>query len=193
MAETTVNRSDRLLVIGGSAGSLDVLLHVLPRVKRPLSLAIIIVLHRKSALQNTLAELLSAKSKHRIKEAEDKEAILPGTIYLAPADYHVLIEQDKTMAMDYSEKVNFSRPSIDVTFETAAEVYRDKLTCLLLSGANNDGTEGLKEVKEAGGQVWIQNPQDAEVAQMPKNALNQIQPDAVLDEDRMADFINCLD
>lgn len=183
----------RILVIGGSAGSLDVLLHVLPKVKRPLRIAIIIVLHRKSSVQTSLSDLLAVKTKHRVKEADDKEKIQQGFIYLAPADYHLLIEQDYSFALDDSEKVNFSRPSIDVTFETAAEIYKDKLTCLLLSGANNDGTEGLKHVKAYGGGVWIQDPLNAEVSQMPKNALARIKADAVLREDQMADFINCLD
>jgi two-component system chemotaxis response regulator CheB len=185
--------AQQLLVIGGSAGSLDVLLHILPQVKSKMEMAIIIVLHRKSSPQTSLADLLSIRTKHKVKEADDKEQIKSGMIYLAPADYHLLIEPDRSMAMDDSEKVNFSRPSIDVTFETAADVYEDKLTCLLLSGANNDGTEGLKRVKSLGGRVWIQNPQNAEVSQMPKNALASIKADAVLDEDKMADFINLLD
>lgn len=183
----------QLLVIGGSAGSLDVLLRVLPRLKSKLQTAILIVLHRKSSAQTSLADLFCVKTKRKVKEADDKECIQPGMIYLAPADYHLLVEQDKTLAMDDSEKVNYSRPSIDVTFETAADVFTNKLTCLLLSGANNDGTEGLKRVKEMGGKVWVQDPRNAEVSQMPKNALAAIEADAILEEDKMADFINLLD
>jgi len=193
MEESQLAIAEHLLVIGGSAGSLDVLLHVLPKVKRPLHIAIAIVLHRKSSTQTSLSDLLVVKTKHMVKEADDKEMIQQGFVYLAPADYHLLIEQDRTFALDDSEKVNFSRPSIDVTFETAAEVYKNKLTCLLLSGANNDGTEGLKYVKAMGGRIWIQDPRNAEVSQMPKNALTTINPDAILDEGKMADFINCLD
>ena len=185
--------AQQLLVIGGSAGSLDVLIHVLPRIKPKRQMAILIVLHRKSSANTSLADLLSVKSKYTVKEADDKEHILSGMIYLAPADYHLLIEPDKSMAMDDSEKVNFSRPSIDVTFESAAEVYGDKLTCLLLSGANNEGIEELKRVKKMGGRVWIQNPQSAEVEQMPKHALTAIKADAVLEQEAMADFINLLD
>jgi two-component system, chemotaxis family, protein-glutamate methylesterase/glutaminase len=193
MEESPLAIAEHILVIGGSAGSLDVLLHVLPQVKRPLRFAIIIVLHRKSSTQSSLSDLFVAKTKHLVKEADDKEKIQKGIIYLAPADYHLLIEEDRTFAMDDSEKVNFSRPSIDVTFETAAEVFKDKLTCLLLSGANNDGTEGLKRVKALGGRIWIQDPKNAEVSQMPKSALNSVKADAILDEEKMADFINCLD
>ena len=193
MEESQLASADRVLVIGGSAGSLDVLLHVLPQVKRPLRIAIIIVLHRKSSAQTSLSDLFIVKTKHLVKEADDKEKIQQGIIYLAPADYHLLIEEDRSFALDDSEKVNFSRPSIDVTFETAAEVFKDNLTCLLLSGANNDGTEGLKHVKTFGGRIWVQDPQNAEVSQMPKNALNTIKADAILNEEEMADFINCLD
>ena len=193
MEESQLASADRVLVIGGSAGSLDVLLHVLPQVKRPLRIAIIIVLHRKSSAQTSLSDLFIVKTKHLVKEADDKEKIQQGIIYLAPADYHLLIEEDRSFALDDSEKVNFSRPSIDVTFETAAEVFKDNLTCLLLSGANNDGTEGLKHVKAFGGRIWVQDPQNAEVSQMPKNALNTIKADAILNEEEMADFINCLD
>jgi two-component system chemotaxis response regulator CheB len=185
--------ADQLLVIGGSAGSLEVLLHVLPKLKADLKHAIIIVLHRKNSTQTSLADLLYAKTKRNVKEADDKEKIQQGMIYLAPADYHLLVEQDRSLAMDDSEKVNYSRPSIDVTFETAAEVYANKLTCLLLSGANNDGTEGVKHVKTKGGKVWIQNPSSAEVSQMPRNALATISADAVLDKNEMAKLINCLD
>lgn len=185
--------AEQLLVIGGSAGSLDVLLRVLPKLKPKMQTAILIVLHRKSSAQTSLADLFCIKTKRKVKEADDKERIQPGMIYLAPADYHLLVEQNKTLAMDDSEKVNYSRPSIDVTFESAAEIFMNKLTCLLLSGANNDGTEGLKRVKEMGGKVWVQDPQNAEVSQMPKNALAAIEADAILVEDNMADFINLLD
>ena len=132
MEEGQFNVADRVLIIGGSAGSLDVLLNILPKVEQPLSIVIIIVLHRKSSIQTSLSDLLTTKTKHLVKEADDKEKIQKGIIYLAPADYHLLIEQDMTFALDDSEKVNFSRPSIDVTFEAAAEVFKDKLKCLLL-------------------------------------------------------------
>ena len=139
MAEDGVVSKYQLLIIGGSAGSLKVLVGVLPLLKSMLNIALVIVLHRKNANEELLAEVLSAKTTLRVKEAEEKEEIVPGVIYLAPADYHLFIEKDHTFSLDASEKVNFSRPSIDVTIESAAYIYGEKLVCLLLSGANTDG------------------------------------------------------
>lgn len=184
------NKPVELLVIGGSAGSLEVLLRVLPLLHKDLPLSLVIVLHRKSTSDTSLIDLLSAKTALNVKEAEEKEPILPGNIYIAPADYHLLIEADRTLSLDYSEKINFSRPCIDVTFQSAAEVYGKKLACLLLSGANADGVEGLKAVKKLGGITAVQNPDTAEVSFMPQQAVEQTQPDYVLDINNIADFIN---
>ena len=192
MAESQLNQPDKLLVIGGSTGSLDVLLQVLPRLHKHLAFPIIIVLHRKNSPSTTLADLLHAKTGLPVKEADDKEMLQSGMIYLAPADYHLLVEQEQTLALDDSEKVNFSRPSIDVTFESAAEVFKTQLTCLLLSGANEDGTAGLQTVKAAGGQVWIQNPETADVGYMPRHALKALAADRVVEAGEIADYINSL-
>ena len=106
--------------------------------------------------------------------------------FLSPGDYHLLIEKNGLISLDDSEKVNHSRPSIDVTFESASEVYGDMLTCILLSGANADGAQGLVAVKNAGGKVIIQSPASAEVAFMPQQALNVVRPDLLLDDATMA-------
>src|SRR5688500_3447281 len=111
-----------LLVIGGSAGGLEAILQILPALKREPSLAVVLVLHRRGG-ESMLTELLQDKTAWNVKEAEEKEPIEPGTLYIAPADYHLLIEKDRTFSLDYSEKIHYSRPAIDVTFETAAEVY----------------------------------------------------------------------
>jgi len=178
------------MVIGGSAGSLDVLVPVLPRIRTDLSFAIIIVLHRKSSTESPLAELIASKTGLNVKEAEDKDDILPGWIYLAPAGYHLLIEQDHTIALDVSEKVNFSRPCIDITFQTAAEVYGPALVCLLLSGASNDGAEGLEFAAHSGGTTAVQDPACAEVSYMPQKAIEKSQPAFILDINEIAGFIN---
>src|ERR1700733_10706512 len=115
--------SIKLLVIGGSAGSLDVLLEILPHLRKDLPFAIAVVLHRKKESDSVLNDLLSGRSALPVKEVEDKQRILPATIYLAPADYHLLVEKDGWFAVDASEKVNYSRPSIDVSFESAADAY----------------------------------------------------------------------
>ena len=180
------------LVIGGSAGSLDVLLKVLPGINPLLPFPIIIVLHRKSGKDSMLSDLLSTRTQLMVKELEEKENIAPNHIYIAPPNYHVLIENNRTFSLDASEKVNFSRPSIDVTFESASEVYTENLVCLLLSGANSDGAKGLQKVKENGGMVIIQNPDSAIVPFMPEYALENGDSDAILHPNEMANYINQL-
>ncbi len=182
----------KLVVIGGSAGSLEVIMHILPSLDAKLNIPVIIVIHRKNAYESLLARLLSSKTSLIVKEAEEKENILPGHIYLAPADYHLLIEKNFTFSLDYSEKINFSRPSIDVTFECAAEAYESNLVCILLSGANADGVEGLKTVKKYNGIAAIQDPTSAEVSFMPQQALQQVPIDHIFKEAEIADFINNL-
>ncbi|HEY5464374.1 MAG TPA: chemotaxis protein CheB [Hanamia sp.] len=179
-------------IIGGSAGSLDVLLKVLPSINSAISFPIIIVLHRKPGADQLLTDLLSSKTKLLVKEIEEKEKINDASIYIAPSDYHLLIENNQTFSLDNSEKINYSRPSIDVTFQSAAEVYTDKLVCLLLSGSNDDGIEGLKKVKENGGKVIIQNPRSAVVSYMPAQAELKVNIDAILEIEEMADYINQL-
>ena len=179
-------------IIGGSAGSLDVLLRVLPLLSPALSFPIIIVIHRKHGTDSLLPELLSGRTKLRVKEIDEKEEIMAGTIYIAPSDYHTLIEQDRSFSLDYSEKVNYSRPAIDVTFQTAAEVYQERLVCLLLSGSNADGVNGLKSVKSWGGTAVIQDPATAQVAYMPEQASIHVKIDYTLHIEDMAEFINLL-
>ncbi|SMC69145.1 CheB methylesterase [Pedobacter africanus] len=182
----------KALIIGGSAGSLDVLLKVLPQVSPDISFPIVIVVHRKHGADSLLPSLLSSRTKLKVKEVDEKEKILAGTIYIAPSDYHLLIEQDQTFSLDYSEKINYSRPAIDATFQTAAEVYGAKLVCLLLSGSNADGVNGLKTVKIWGGTTAIQDPDTAQVAYMPAQAKLNVEIDAVLSIEDMGEFINLL-
>lgn len=177
-------KPDRLLIIGGSAGSLSMVLRLLPLFKKRDRLCVILVFHRKDS-EMSLADLLNQRTQLTVKEAEDKEELQYDTIFIAPGDYHLLIEKNGMLSLDDSEKVNHSRPSIDVTFESAAEVYGENLTCILLSGANSDGAQGLLAVKNAGGKVIIQSPKSAEVSFMPQQALNIVEPDLLLDENNM--------
>src|SRR5690606_14100242 len=108
-----------------------------------------------------------------VKEAEEKEFLRRGQVYLVPGDYHLLIERDGSVSLDISEKVHFSRPSIDVTLESAAEIYGEKLAVILLSGASPDGAEGLRQVKESGGLCMVQHPGSAEMSVMPKLAIER--------------------
>jgi two-component system chemotaxis response regulator CheB len=180
------------LIIGGSAGSLDVLLKVLPQLNPALSFPIVIVVHRKHGADSLLPELLSGRTKLSVKEIDEKEPLKAAVIYIAPSDYHTLIEQDHTFSLDYSEKVNYSRPAIDATFQTAAEVYGSKLVCMLLSGSNADGVNGLKSVKAWGGTTVIQDPASAQVSYMPEQASIHAKIDHILPIEDMAEFINLL-
>jgi two-component system chemotaxis response regulator CheB len=192
MAEAVVNHNTRILVIGGSAGSLEALLQFLPALKNDIPFSIVIVLHRKNAAGSMLTNLLQSRTQIPVREIEDKEKMLPSVIYVAPADYHVLIEKDDHFSLDVSEKINYSRPSIDVSFETAADVFGQGAAALLLSGANADGTEGLKCIREKGGKVLVQQPSSAEVSYMPQQALKEIKPDAILSTEEIAGYINAL-
>lgn len=188
MAQGSTIKQYQALVIGGSAGSLDGILQLLPALKSLTSLAIVLVLHRRTG-ESLLTHLLSERLSWPVKEAEEKEPIIAGTVYIAPADYHLLFEKDKTFSLDYSEKVHYSRPSIDVTFESAADVYGHALLAVLLSGANADGTDGLRSVRAAGGYTIVQDPAEAVVAYMPQHAINNNAVDKVAPVALMAGII----
>lgn len=181
-----------LLVIGGSAGSIDALVKILPGIKKQILFSIVIVLHRKKSTDSGLADLFSLRTTIPVKEIEDKDSLKAGAIFLAPADYHLLFEKDKSVSLDYSEKVNYSRPSIDVAFESAANVYGQALACLLLSGANADGSAGLNIVKQKGGLIAVQDPDTAESPYMPQQAINSVNVKNVLSPEEIVEFINSL-
>jgi two-component system chemotaxis response regulator CheB len=192
MAQDLLKQSIKLIIIGGSAGSLDVILKLIPALQPILPFAIILVTHRKPTSDDILVELLNTKTSWTVKEAEEKEPILPNIIYVAPADYHLLLEKNKTFSLDVSEKVNYSRPSIDITFESAAEAYTSSLLTILLSGANADGVEGMQHVKRRGGYCVVQDPATADVAYMPQQAIDNVEVDKILPAVELATFINSL-
>lgn len=184
------NAIKMVFAIGGSSGSFDVLLSILPHLHPLHNAAIIIVLHRKNAYDTALIDVFSYRTAISVKEAEEKESLLPGYIYIAPADYHLLIEKDYTFSLDVSERINYSRPSIDVCFETAAEAFGQKLTGILLSGSNIDGAHGLAVIKEFGGTTVVQNPASADSPFMPQQAINGGVADYILEPDEIGGFIN---
>ncbi|MET0392191.1 MAG: chemotaxis protein CheB [Chitinophagaceae bacterium] len=189
MEEDKLSTPARLIVIGGSAGSLQVILKLFTDIKNTYPLSIVIVLHRSQTMELLLEELIGYKTGLHVKELEEKEIPQPGWVYLCPPDYHLLFEKDKSFTLDYSEKINFSRPSIDVTFQSAADVFGASLVCILLSGANSDGAEGLAYVKQKGGITVVQHPDDAEVSYMPQQALLRQKADYVLDTPALKSFI----
>jgi two-component system chemotaxis response regulator CheB len=192
MEKTTVTQPGKLIVIGGSAGSLDVLLYIIPRLKKDFPYPIVIVVHRRNANDTVLSNLLATKTDLVVKEIEEKESLCAGTIYTAPGDYHTLLEEDLSFSLDYSERVNFSRPSIDVVFRSMADILGDKLVCILLSGANADGTDGMIYVQKTGGITIAQKPSSAEVYYMPDHAIASHAVQHILNPQEIADFLNHL-
>ncbi|WP_026729547.1 chemotaxis protein CheB [Flavobacterium denitrificans] len=189
MEEIKITSNCKVVIIGGSAGSLNALMQILPELIKINDFALVIVLHRKSTDDQTLEDLITLKSNIKVKSVEDKVPLLPGFIYIAPSNYHLLFEKDGILALDTSEKINYSRPSIDVSFESAAEVYGSSLIGILLSGSNSDGTVGLRAIKEAGGITVAQNPLSAEMPFMPNNAILYSNPDYILNIQEILHFI----
>lgn len=189
MEKNRVIEGCKVLIIGGSAGSLEVLMELLPKLTFVPDFAIVLVLHRKSAEDSTLEELISYKTEIPLMDVEDKTPLRSGFIYIAPSDYHLLFETNDVLSLDTSEKINYSRPSIDVSFESAAEVYGPALVGILLSGANSDGTEGLLAIKRAGGSIVVQMPESAQMPFMPMNAIENTSPHYVLDVKGILNFI----
>lgn len=181
-----------LIVIGGSAGSLQVIIEMIKNLDNKIPAPILLVIHRKAQSGDVLRTLLQQFTKIPVIEVEDKTEVNDNTIYVVPADYHLLFENNKNMSLDSSEKMNYSRPSIDVTLRSAAEIYRENMIGILLSGANADGVEGLKYVKKYNGKVWIQDPETAEVDYMPKHAIEEIDYDLIITPKSLASWINQL-
>lgn len=159
------------IVIGGSAGALDALSVILPELPADFHLPVVVALHLLPGRPSGLAAVLGYRCALRVKEAEDKEPILPGTLYLVSPNYHLLVERQGCFSLSADELVNFSRPSIDVLFESAADAYGSGLAAVLLSGANDDGARGLARIRAAGGVAIVQTPETAVASTMPSAAL----------------------
>lgn len=157
----------RAIAIGASAGAVQALSDLLPELPAVFSAPIFIVVHVPPDRDSVLAELLQAKCALTVKEAEDKETVEGGVVYLAPPDYHLLVEANGSIALSSDEPVNYSRPAIDVLFESAADAYGEGLLGIILTGANHDGAAGLKAVADAGGAVIVEDPETAQSKAMP--------------------------
>ena len=168
------------IVIGVSSGGMNAMKIIFSQLPKEFNIPIIIVQHIGSNSENMWIKLLNDKSNIELKEADEKEKIEKGKVYVAPANYHLLIERNKTFTLTIDERVNYARPSIDVLFETAAEAYKNKLIGVVLTGSNNDGTLGLKRIKECGGLTIVQDPDTAESYFMPASAIASIKPDHIL-------------
>jgi two-component system, chemotaxis family, protein-glutamate methylesterase/glutaminase len=183
----------KVLIIGGSAGSFQVVTKILSKLPANFPLPVVLALHRLKHVRHGFVEALSIKSTLPVVEPIDKEAIKPGKIYLAPANYHLYIELAGKFALSTEEPVNHSRPAIDLTFITGAYNYKEKTLGIILSGANKDGALGLKKVKDWGGTTIVQDPAEAQMPTMPIAAIDKTSKvDHVLKTDDIIKFLNSL-
>jgi two-component system chemotaxis response regulator CheB len=174
-------RGLRAIAIGGSAGAIEVLQELLPALPAACRLAVLVVLHQPRDRASLLAELFASRTPLKVCEPDDKQDIEDGCVYFAPSDYHLLVDAGPRISLSADEPVHFSRPAIDVLFESAAETYGPALLAIVLSGGNEDGAAGALAVRRAGGRVIVQDPAQARVAMMPRSAIERCAPDAVLD------------
>ncbi len=179
----------KAVIIGGSAGSFRVITRILQSLPKNYPLPILLNLHRLKHVRSGFMEALSIKSNIPIIEPYDKDSIKPGYAYLAPSNYHMYIELNKKIALSTEEPVNHSRPSIDLSFETAAQTYNRKLLGIILSGANRDGAYGLKKLKDHGGTAIVQDPKECEVGTMTEAALRLTEVDYVYTSDKIIDYL----
>jgi len=185
------DRQTDLIVIGASLGGLRALRELLQSLRPDFSIPIAIVQHRHRDLRHRLAESLQSDIRLPLREVEDRDPLLPGQVYLAPADYHLLIEA-KFLLLSTDPPVSYARPSIDVLFESAADAYGERLVGVILTGANQDGAIGAAAIKAHGGLVLVQEPTTAESAVMPAAASAQTSVDAVLALPELAAQLNQL-
>jgi len=179
------------VVIGCSTGGLKALRSLLGALRADLAAPVIVVCHRGSTEDREhLVELLAQAAPMPVQEPDERSRVRPNVVHLAPSGYHLLIEADETFMLSVDARVNFSRPAIDVLFESAAAVYRERLLAAVLTGANDDGAIGLKAVRARGGHALVQSPEEAEADRMPRAALQLAGADAVLTLAGIADRIN---
>jgi two-component system chemotaxis response regulator CheB len=179
----------KAIAIGASYGGLEAIKTVVKNLPHGFKTPIFIVLHIGNNKINTFISLLNVTNDLKVKEAEEKEVFQEKTIYFAPPNYHLQIEDNQTLSLSTAEKVNFSRPSIDVLFETAAWTFGSDLIGILLTGSNSDGAAGLKTIKDYGGITIIENPETALAKTMPQAGLKKSQPDFILNVEEISQKI----
>jgi two-component system chemotaxis response regulator CheB len=190
---TPTNREIDAVVIGGSAGGLEAMMRMLTGLPSDFRLPLIALLHLPGDGDSKLADVFGARLAILVEEAVDKTRIAPGTLYLAPGGYHLLVEQDYSLALSCEAPVHHSRPSIDVLMESAADAWGERLMGILLTGANDDGADGLARIGEMGGLTVVQDPQEAAMPTMPRAAIRRRAPDLVLTLDRIRTLLIELD
>jgi len=168
------------VVIGASTGGLGAVGELLAVLPGNIKVPIIVVQHLSPYSDDYMAKHLNEKCSIKVKEADEKEKLRPGCAYIAPANYHLLVEKDLTLSLTVEPRVNYSRPSIDVLFESAADAFGEGLIGVVLTGANSDGSKGLKRIKDKGGLAIVQDPESAEASEMPRAAIEAAQTDFIL-------------
>lgn len=178
------------VVIGASAGGLKALQIVFSNVDKKFNIPVMIVQHLHPESDDYFAQLLNEYGPLKFKEADDKEKIQKATAYLAPANYHLLVSVDRTLALNVDEKVNYCRPSIDILFESASGVYGKSLIGIILTGSNDDGAAGLEMIKKCGGLTIVQDPSTAEMDAMPLAAIKRIKVDHILSLEKIGKLLS---
>ncbi len=192
MSLLTTRNKVEAVAIGASAGGLEALAKILPLLHKVYPVPIFIVLHIPAGQPSYLSRYFETEGSLIVKEAQDKEKIKAGTVYFAPPGYHLFIEKTKVFSLTKEDPVNFSRPSIDVLFESAADTYGQNIAGILLSGSNEDGALGLKKIKDAGGLTIVQDSIEAEFKTMPRAGLSYVLPECVLSLDQISIFLQQL-
>lgn len=179
----------KAVVIGVSTGGVSALKAVLRELPADFSLPVLIVSHIAPDADDGLARLLDSICAIHVKEADEMETICPGTVYLAPANYHLLVERDGHLSLSVDPPVNFARPSVDLLFESAADAFGPALIGIQLTGAGSDGSKGLLKIKKNRGVAIVQNPDDADMDSMPRSALELLKPDYLVPLQKLADLL----
>lgn len=187
------SKNFKVIVIGGSAGSFSVLSEILRKINPDFKIPIILSLHRLKHVRSGLVEGLSLSSVLEVVEPNDKEKLRPNTVFLAPSNYHLFLELDGSFSLSTEESLNHSRPSIDYTLTSTAYAYRHNVLGILLTGANIDGAQGLKQIHNYKGVTIVQDPKTCEIDTMPKAALQIFEPDFVLSPTEIIDFLNSIE
>jgi two-component system chemotaxis response regulator CheB len=177
------------LVIGASAGAVEALSLLLPVIPSSARIPVVVVVHLPPNRASLLPEVFALRCLARVREPEDKEPAVAGTIWFAPPNYHLLFERDRTFSLSVDEPVKFSRPSIDVLFESAADAFGSKLCAIVLTGANDDAAQGARAVRDAGGFVIVQDPSTADAKEMPSAAIALANPQLIASLPEIADFL----
>ncbi|MDQ6684669.1 MAG: chemotaxis protein CheB [Pseudomonadota bacterium] len=180
------------VVIGASAGGVEALTHLLPALHRDVAAAFFVVLHLPRTRPSLLADIFQTRCALPVSEAMDKQEVVVGHVYVAPPDYHLLLDPGPQLSLSVDAPVNFSRPSIDVLFESAADLYAERLAGVLLTGGNDDGAAGMAAIRGRGGVTVVQDPRDAQMPLMPESALRLGPADHVMPLDGIAGLLASL-